>query len=209
MGKASNGILGAVRGKVNNLVFYSLNGQDIVRTIGNNKKSVASVARKAQNDSMALLMRFFSKTKPFIKAGFKNEAIGTIYNYHNLATSYNKVHAINIVENVPQIDYTRILLSRGKALMPKDPILNKTGDGLSISWTVEKDLPWTTNQDQTMLLAYFPEVNEAIFDLAGAKRRDGTAQLTLPPAFRELELETYLAFVSEDRESVSNSMHLK
>jgi hypothetical protein len=209
MGKASNGILGAVRGKVNNLVFYSLNGQDIVRTIGNNKRSVTSVARKAQNDSMALLMRFFSKTKPFIKAGFKNDAIGTIYNYHNLATSYNKMHAINIVDNVPQIDYARILLSRGKALMPKDPILKRTEEGLRVSWTVEENLSWISNQDQTMLLAYFPEVNEVIFDVAGAKRYKGTADLNLPPAFRELQMETYFAFVSEDRESVSNSMHLK
>jgi hypothetical protein len=208
MGKSSNGIFGAVRGKVSNLVFYPLNGQELVRTIGTHKKTIRSEAVKAQNNSMALLMRFFAKVQPFLKAGFKNEARDTIYNYHNLATSYNKVHAIRMSDQGPEIDFSKVLLSRGTALAPLDPAVEITNAGIKFNWTIDEGLPWIVNQDQAMLLAYFPEVNEAVYNVAGARRMEGTDLLPLPPALMELKKEIYFAFVSEDRESVSNSTYL-
>jgi hypothetical protein len=207
MGKVSNGILGAVRGKVNNLVFYPLNGQELVRVVGT-KKTIRSDAVKAQNNSMALLMSFFSKINVYLRAGFKNEAKSTIYNYHNLATSYNKINAISIIDNLPQIDYSKILLSRGTALPANDPRVELAAEGLHFEWETDENIPWIANQDQAMLMAYFPEINEAIFNLAGAKRIEGSDVLNLPSAFRDLRMETYLSFVSVDRESVSNSTYL-
>lgn len=153
-------------------------------------------------------MNFFSKVKPFLKAGFKNEAAGTIRNYHNLATSYNRTHAIKFEDNVPLISYDKVLLSRGHALPPVNARLSNNAQGLTFDWDTIPDLPWSTNQDQTMTLAWFPEKNEALFNIGGAYRLTGTDHLNVPPALLSERMEIFLAFVSSDRESVSNSIYL-
>jgi hypothetical protein len=202
-----NSVTGSAVGKVSNAVFYRLNGQEVIRGIGN-KKIFKSKKVFAQNDSLRLLMNFFAKVKPFIKAGFKNEAAGTTRNYHNLATSYNRIHAIDFVEYVPVLRYDKVLLSRGHALPPVNAKMKANLDGLEFSWDTTADLPWDTNQDQAMTLAWFPELNEALFNTAGARRLTGTDQLNLPPSLQSQKMEVYMAFVSEDRESVSNSIYL-
>ena len=59
-----------------------------------------------------------------------------------------------------------------------------------------------------MTLAWFPEMNEALFNIGGAARLNGTDQLNVPPALLSERMEISFAFVSADRESVSNSIYL-
>lgn len=203
----SNGTMGAANGKISRMVFYQLNGREVIRGLGV-KKKIKSENVIAQNKSIKMLMQFFNKIKPFIKAGFKNEAIGTIYNYHNLATAYNRSHAVDFEDQHPVLRYDKVLLSRGNARLPKDPAVARVEEGLLFTWTIEPGLPWSTNQDQAMLLVWFPEISEALFSTADAFRHTGSATLAIPPSFRPLQMEVYMAFVSEDRESVSNSIYL-
>lgn len=202
-----NSITGTAVGKISKAIFYRLNGQDVVRGIGD-KKKFKSKKVFAQHDSMRLLMNFFSKIKPFIRVGFKNEATGTIRNYHNLATAYNRIHAVTFEDDVPFIRYDKVLLSRGPALPPQQASVSTSPEGLTFSWEIMPDLPWSTNQDQTMTLAWFPDMNEALFNLGGAARLSGTDHLNIPPALLSERMEIYLAFVSADRESISNSIYL-
>lgn len=202
-----NGPTGTANGKISNMVFYQLNGQEVVRGLGVKKKFKSSKVL-AQNNSLKILMQFFNKMKPFLKAGFKNEAAGSIHNYHNLATAYNKTHAMDFVDELPVIRYDKVLLSRGFARMPKNPQVSLEATGLRFNWDPEPDLPWLVNQDQVMMLAWFPEIHECLFSTAGALRRTGTDHLHLPASFRMLQMELYIAFVSEDRESVSDSIYL-
>lgn len=206
MGKF-NSTTGATSGRISNMVFYELNGQEVVRGLGV-KKTIKSRKVLAQNSNIKLLMQLFAKIKPFIKAGFKNEAAGTIYNYHNLATSYNSKHAIGIVEDAPVLLYDQLLLCRGKGMPAKNAAVSLDPEGLRFTWDIDLNLPWATNEDEAMLLALFPEVNEALFTTAGTARKTGTASLALPPSYRNLQMETYIAFASEDRELVSNSNYL-
>jgi hypothetical protein len=202
-----NSVTGTAVGKVSSAVFYRLNGQEVIRGIGE-KRKFKSKKVFAQNDSLRLLMNFFAKVKPFIKAGFKNEAAGTIRNYHNIATSYNRIHAIEIADYVPELRYDRVLLSRGHAMLPQNPKVTANPEGLTFTWDSIPDLAWSSNQDQAMTLAWFPDQNEAFFNMAGACRQTGTDQLNLPASLLTEKMEIYLAFVSEDRESVSNSIYL-
>lgn len=202
-----NSLTGTAVGKVSRAIFYRLNGQEVIRGTGK-KKKFKSEKVFAQNDSMRLLMNLFAKVKPFIKAGFKNEAAGTIRNYHNLATSFNRINAIEFEDDGPVLRYDKVLLSRGHALPPVNASVSISPEGLKFSWDSIPDLPWSTNQDQAMTLVWFPEHNEALFNTSGANRISGTDLLPIPPTLLTGKMEIYLAFVSEDRESVSNSIYL-
>lgn len=202
-----NSVTGTAVGKVSSAVFYRLNGQEVIRGIGE-KRKFKSKKVFAQNDSLRLLMNFFAKVKPFIKAGFKNEAAGTVRNYHNIATSYNRIHAIDIADYVPELRYDKVLLSRGRAMLPQYPKVKLNQEGLTFTWDSIPDLPWSSNQDQAMTLVWFSNVSEALFNTAGASRLTGTDLLPIPPTLHSEKMEVYIAFVSEDRESVSNSIYL-
>jgi hypothetical protein len=207
MGKANKGIFGAINGKVGNLVFYNLNGEDLVRTLGE-KTGKLSKAQLANCDKMALIVRLFSNMKPFLKVGFGNKAKGTNMNYHNLATSTNKAHAIELIDGKVALNFEKLQLTQGDALGAKEPAVELVNGGLSFSWTYDELEDWNARNDQVMLMAYFPEDNEASFITSGARRSERKDVLEIHPTYRKKQIEIYISFVSDDRESVATSVYL-
>jgi hypothetical protein len=207
MGKSKNGIFGAINGKVGNLVFYNLNGEDLVRTIGENNGNL-SKAQLANCDKMSLIVQLFSKIKPFLKVGFGNEAKGSNKNYHNIATSYNKVHAFDLVDEMLVLNYENVRLSQGLALAPRDPAVAVLDKGLQFDWTYDEHADWDARKDQVMMMAYFPEDNYATYIVSGARRSAGRDVLDIHSSYRAKRMEIYISFVSDDRESVATSVYL-
>jgi hypothetical protein len=207
MGKAKNGIFGAINGKVGNVVFYNLNGEDLVRTIGDNTGKL-SKAQLANCDRMSMIVQLFSKIKPFIKVGFANEAKGTNKNYHNIATSYNKAHAIGLIDGELAFDYESLRLTHGTALAPRDPSFEAVSEGLQFNWTYVDHEDWYARKDQVMMMAYFPDDNDATFITSGARRAAKQDVLDIHPTYRSKRMEIYISFVSDDRESVATSVYL-
>lgn len=66
----STGPAGAANGKISKMVFYQLNGQEVIRGLGV-KKKIKSKNVLAQNNSIKLLMAFFNKIKPLLRLGLK------------------------------------------------------------------------------------------------------------------------------------------
>ncbi|MNT68697.1 hypothetical protein D3C72_2069510 [compost metagenome] len=80
--------------------------------------------------------------------------------------------------------------------------------GLKFSW----DLPKAnsqTGQDQAMLLAYGTISRQVQSILYGPKRIEGEAILPLSSKMQEEPLETYISFISADRQNVANSVYLR
>lgn len=207
MGKAKYGINGPITGRVGNLVFYELNGENVVREKGV-RTAKLSVAQTANCDNMLVLMRFFKTTKAFLRVGFANEAKGTNRNFHNIATAYNKMNALVQQDGKPAIDYSKVLLSRGTALEPENARVETIELGLKFSWDFDGVANWSSRNDQVMLMAYFPEVDEAIYVTSGARREAQADTLKIHASYGNKRMETYISFVSDDRENVSSSVYL-
>lgn len=201
-----NGILGAANGKIANVVTYTLNGQEIVKSIGVNKK--APTEKQLNNKlQMKVMMSFFSALDNLLQTGFNPKAKGTTKNYHNLAVAYNKPNALKGFYPEVEIDYPKIIISVGDLPQPENPVVEPIEDGLKFSWNVET-LTWPYNQDQVMLLAYAPAIKEHVFISSGARRMEGGAILKITPAMRNQLLEVYISFVSDDRQKVADSLYL-
>jgi hypothetical protein len=207
MGKAKHGIYGPITGRVGNLVFYELNGDNVVRGKGD-RTAKLSKAQKANCENMSVLMRFFKTTKAFLRVGFASEAKGTNQNFHNIATAYNKLNALVMQDGQAEIDYPKVLLSRGTALEPQQARVEATAAGLTFSWNFDKIENWSSREDQVMLMAYFPESDDAVYVTSGAKRETSTDTLEIHASYLGKRMETYISFVSNDREAVSSSVYL-
>lgn len=207
MGKSASGPLGPANGKIGTLIWYTLNGQQVVRTIGSRtaKPSSNQLASRAR---MRVVMDLFRNMKPYIKAGFINEAAGTTSSYHNKATSYQLLHAVKSNADLPYIDYAAVKLSIGTLGIPENPVVARVADGLRFSWTYNEQQEWSSRNDQVMTMAYFPEDHETVYSLSGSRRMLGSDILEIHPAYENKIIETYLSFVSEDRSRVSDSVYL-
>jgi len=201
-----NGILGAAKGRISNLVTYTLNDQEIVRSIGVNTK--APTAKQLNNKmQMRTIMDFFSGMETLLQTGFYPKARGTTKNYHNLAIFYNKPNALKGFYPEVEIDYSKIIISAGVLPQPVNAIVEPGEAGLNFSWDVE-GYTWPENEDQVMLMAYAPAKKEKVFISSGARRIEGRAVLEITPSMRNQVLEIYISFVSDDRQRVADSLYL-
>lgn len=206
MGLTKNGVLGTTTGKLKYLVYYELGCKNVVRVIGK-RTSPPTTGEERNMGKMRTLMALFSSIKPFLRAGFSSAAHGTAMNYHNLATSINRLNLVGLAERIPQLEFNTLQLSMGNGLMPQAPAVTAEAGGLKFSWSWDQE-DFEAAEDQVMLMAYLPDQNTSVFETAGAKRSKAEDFLAMQPSYLMERLEVFISFISKDRSRVSNSMYL-
>lgn len=206
MATLKKGILGGIHGKLANLVGYSLNGQEIIRTKGVSKKPLTE--KQLYNKlKMAVVMDFLSGLDSLIEKGFGPMADGTVKNYHNLAVSFNNPHALKGSCPDAEMDLPKFVFSAGNLPQPEEAKVEMVEAGVLFTWS-KQGFSWPENQDQVMLFAYAPETGTKRFKWNGARRLQGWDILEIPSLLRSKRLEVYISFVSDDRKRAANSLYL-
>ncbi|TKC02935.1 DUF6266 family protein [Pedobacter frigoris] len=208
MGTLDNGAFGHLRGKVGNLVSYTLNGKNVVRELGETTKPPTK-PKLANYQKMAVVNAFLKPILPFIKLGFAFAIQGTDHNQHNEAVSYNKRFALQGEYPNIEMDYSKALLSKGNLPPALLPATNKLPNGVEFTWQVPADMTYAELCNRAMLLLYFPESKTALFDLSGARRSERRDFFPLEPEHLAQIIHAYIAFVGDDRLSVSDSTWIK
>ncbi|NQX39699.1 hypothetical protein SAMN05421820_10696 [Pedobacter steynii] len=206
MALSLNGPHGHLKGKIGNLVFYLLNGQPVVRTIGDPGKP--SINQKGNQQAMSVTMKVFKSMKSFINSSFELEARGTVRNPFNLAISYNKKNALKGAYPNLRIDYSKIVLSYGDLPLANDLKMVKTETGVLISWGLSnQDFP-ALNNDMVMLMLHHP-LDHRSTTVLNACRRDA-GQHFIPLSNTELNepIEAYICFKSANGKKISDSAYL-
>lgn len=207
MGILKHGPFGMATGKIQNMVSYDLNGKNVFRRIGRTKKK-PTVKQLAVRQKMAVVIKFLKHLGPLIEFGFKAQAITARKSEHNMATSYNTKNAT--VGEYPEIvmDYSKAMVSQGDLMRPIDPQVELLQGKLRFSWQNQPDLDYTNKKDQVMMLAYFPESHDISADVYGALRTAGEDFLPIDNKLQQAWMEVYMAFVSSDRETASDTIYL-
>jgi hypothetical protein len=207
MGIAKNGPFGMHVGKVGNLVYYELNGKNVVREIGQNTKPPTEKQLNVQMQTQ-LMSVFFSKILPFIKAGFAAEAANTQLNAHNICMKQDRKKVITGTYPHLELAFDQILVSQGTLRPAVSPMMGQSPDGLQFSWHTDPKMDWPESSDQVMLLAYFPSTNELVYKLFGNNRLAGADTLDIPEALQDQRMEVYLSFIAADRTAQANSTYM-
>ncbi|WGQ12425.1 DUF6266 family protein [Pedobacter gandavensis] len=200
------GPFGRPSGKIGNLVFYTLNGQLVARGIG--KPGKPSLKQLANRQAMSATMDFLKPMTDFINVSFKSEAEGSLKNPHNLATSYNKKHALTGEYPNICVDYTKVILSKGQLESANELKISKGENGLHLSW----DNGITENgenDDLLMVMISHPGRKRATSYLNAARRADGTCFLPLAKDWMLGEqMEIYVCFKSANGQLISDSTYV-
>ena len=207
MGISENGMFGANKGKVGNLVYYTRNGKNVVRTVGKNLKEPSEAQLRSRLE-MKVSSTFSKLVKPFIDYGFAAHIVGKDLSQFNVCTGYTRNNALKGEYPDISVDYEKVVLSEGPLMPAYQAAATIVPEGLEVSWYVAEDLPWPDNTDQVMLLAYFPETEQVIYNLFGADRTVGKSLLKISEPLLTRHFETYVAFISADRTRVSDSVYI-
>jgi hypothetical protein len=203
------GPFGFLNGKVGNMVYYVKDGKQIVR--GKGKTTTPPSAAQLQNRAeMAAAVAFVKPVVEFVNVGFtvSKQDFETGKGPFNLAVGYNKINAVTGINPDVTIDYAKALVAKGQLKMAIDSDVELKTNGLQFTWGMASNGDWLYDQDEVMMLAYFPELKQGIYELAGAKRRDCTDFLFLPAELITEHMEVYISFVSSNRKKTANSTYL-
>ncbi|MDR6783756.1 ABC-type sugar transport system ATPase subunit [Pedobacter africanus] len=207
MGKITNGILGPISGKIGNLVYYNVNGKQLVRKLGKITRP-PTPAQLQNRKEMKTVMQFLSPLTEFLNAGFIPSYKERHKTAFSMAVAYNKKNAVTGTNPDIGIAYEKVRLSEGNLEEAIAPTAEMAEEGLKFSWLCPADLDWPANTDRVMLLAYFPNLKTAVYLTSAAQRQQLTETLKLAENLRAEYMEIYISFVAENRKSAANSTYL-
>lgn len=217
MARLKNGILGRIAGKLANLVTYERLGENVARMRPHKpkRKKKRTPAQQAVNIRFSLIKSFVSASKGFVSVSFAPDVKGTTRIPENGAVSYNLMHAVTGEFPDFRIDFEKVLVSKGKLPAPEDATVTLEEKTLKFTWNAENHSDYPRSRDQVMLYAYFPDTKGTEFITSGARRIEGQDELNIsyymqnsPNAKKDSSAEVFIAFISDDRKAVSDSVYL-
>lgn len=215
MARLKNGILGPIIGKLANVVGYIRLGQPVLRTLTDLPPKPRTPAQLAVNLRFKVIMAFISPLTEFINVSFKLDVLGTTRIAQNAAVSYNLKQAIQGTYPDFEMDYSKAIVSKGVLPPAEHPEVELSGTKLTFRWAVDPDLHYSFKRDQVMMVAFLPANNRTYYSLSGARRTEGKDVLEIlhiekkdhGTHKKDLYIETYIAFIADDRESISDSVY--
>jgi hypothetical protein len=217
MAKLKHGILGPLIGKIANMVGYERMGVPSIKIKKKKtkKKAVRSDAQKAVNLRFKIAKGFASDVDEFISVGYQLDVAGTTRIPENAATSQLINEAMIGVYPEIKLDYSKVKLSKGQLPAPVNAAVKLENGILKFTWDVDPDCDYKLNRDQVMLLAYKPANRNSNFLLSGARRNEGAEELKVSiratnqgSSHKDEFIEVYMAFISDDRKSISDSVYV-
>lgn len=197
---------GSQSGKFGKSVTYLLNGKLVTRSIGKSNKP-ATALQNAVRLRTKLTSKFLRPLKEFILVGFELEARRFKQQADNRAFTHNWKCATKGKYPGIIINFPKVLLASGTMPRPKGVTVVVSEQGFNFHWEPQAGLAGTHWSDQVMLVAYFPLLKSAAYMTAGAARYKGTDHLPIFDIAHGTVAETYIAFISNDRRSISNSVY--
>ncbi|WP_017258054.1 DUF6266 family protein [Pedobacter arcticus] len=206
MAKYQFGANGPFVGKLGNVVGCSWKGIPYLRSLPKKRAGKISVAEQANRDKFAIAQTWLKPLTPFLRIGFN--AYSEKVEGFIAAKSYLMKNSMEQVATGFYINPEKVLLSYGTLDAPTQANVSVIEEKrLNFTWE-----PCARNasraHDQAMLMAYCVEANEACYEIHGAFRCLGKAELVLSPNFKGKVIQVYLAFLAADRNRQSNSLYL-
>ena len=207
MATYQNGIQGSFSGKVGSVVGCSWKGIPYLRSLPKKRTGKISAAEAANRQRFALAQQWLKPLLPFVRQGFQQYS-ERVEGYI-AAKSYLWHHAMIQENGLWKIVPENMLVSFGALLGIENGVVTYDAEHQELVFTWDNQVSSTGRQfDQVMLLAYEPVSAYVFFQCTGTFRKTGEDRLAIDPQVFSQPVLLYMAFVSADRQSQSNSTFL-
>lgn len=205
MGTILKGILGGFSGTVGTVVGGNWKGIDYMRSKSTKRSGKSSPAQLEQQAKFGLMIKFLRLFGSLLTTSFKNFANGITG--PNAALSYNLLNAITGDYPAFTINYPMILLSHGSLTNASNPVAKAGIAGkVDFTWINNAGKGSADATDNAILVIYEPITKQVVYNINGAIRSLETDLLDVPE-FSGAAVETWIAFISANGRSISDSMY--
>lgn len=207
MGTYKKGILGSFSGKVGTVVGSSWKGIEYMRSLPKPSTKAPTDLQLEQRIKFAIATGFLRPISSLVNLGYKSLAVNKTG--YNLATAQVIAEAIIGVYPEFQIDYAKVLFSKGNLTGPWNAVSTSDSPAVvNISWTDNSGLGTAKETDKAVILVYNPDKAQFVFNTnSGAARSVLTDSMVVPPDFSGDTVQVWIAFLSEDKKTISTSIH--
>lgn len=205
MATFKNGINGSFKGRVGNVVGYEWRGKWVMRSMPKvNKNRKPTEKQEANRARFRLMHKYLSPRVDFFRKGFSLTPEVSRMSPYNAGMSYNLSNAITGEYPDFGIDYSKIVFARGDLALPRDISVRQEGEELRIFWSTEEGD--ASLDDQAMIM--ISGVEDLFGKHSGNLRSEGTESISLEDVPKATEIFVHIAFISDDRQRVSDSLYL-
>lgn len=167
-----------------------------------------SKAQASVKGDTGIFSRSLKPLLDVINFGYALQSKKTKMSPWNIMVKFNRKFVLQ--GNYPDryVDFSKVLITKGDLPLPQVLSAVRTDTGLACSWSVELLPKLSHYSDHVVMLAYFPELKEARYILTGALRTAGKDVLPLEGIKKGYHAHVYLAFITDDHKSISDSTYL-
>ena len=207
MGKIKKGILGGFSGKVGTVIGSTWKGIAYMRSIPQSVKNPKTQPQREQRGKFALTMGLLKPLNPLLQIGWRQQA--NRQSPINAAMSYHIANAISGDYPDFEIDYQKIVVSRGNLPGVKDlQISTISATEIGLEWTYF-DESTTSPDDELSLCVLNHTKNDIQINIRDVVRSDGSITFGLPSHWEAGDsVSIYIFFTSADNKNVSTSQSL-
>ena len=205
MGKIENGIMSAVSGKVGPVIGSSWKGIQYLRSRPSRPTKPCSPLQLQQQKKFKIITCFVNTMKQLFELGFKN--IDIRKTGINNAISYNLKNAINAIDSSFEINYSKVMVTRGDLPNANSPLVVSCIESiLKFNWINNSGEGIAKAHDQCIMAAWSPEINMGIYALQ-SNRENESGSLAVKQ-FLGLEVNVWISFISAKDIEVADSRYL-
>lgn len=203
------GILGGFSGAVGTVIgSTNKNGDDLIR-VKNKKKRTSNTARQVnQRTKFGMVLEFMTPLNPLVKIGCR-EVSGDGMNPLNYACKTALSTAV--IGDAPDftLDYSKVLISKGKVAQPTDTTAELTAGVVNFNW-IDNSTTSTGEASVYAVLVVYNAMNlQLSYSIGASTKADKTGSLPIPNSAVGDKLLFYIFFQSDvDPLLVSTSQFL-
>lgn len=207
MATFEKGILGGFSGKVGNVVGARWRGKDIMRSVPVRGAYTPTPSQLEQQERFTVVAHFLTPMKPIVGKYFgKKQGDKSVF---NLATSYHIKEAVIGTLGAFEMDYTKVLISKGELRGLANPTATAAAaQVIDLAWTDNSGQGYANADDQLMVVAYCENLD--IYQLfEGVAQRDaGAANLSMPAFLSGERVLVWATFAAVEEKDAATSTYL-
>ena len=200
MGKSQQGIYGAYKGRVGNVVGSVRDGAQILRIRPASVRNPRTDAQQNTRMRFSMLGKFLSSLRTAVNTGFQSSAVDRVTAVNAaLRENFKKAFTGNYPDLA--LDFSKVSLSKGDLVVPTGVTMeSQAGSILSLSWkdnTLVNPELLNANAEDTLIVGIYNEELEVGTVSYGAFRRsDAAGTVELPDSWAGNTLQVWVFYRS-------------
>lgn len=171
-------------------------GQDLVLPLYHKTTKPATEAQLLQRKKFRILRSFLNTLRMLVNPGFK--AYVKKNSPANAALSYNFDHAFVMNGDEPEINYPKIVFSRGQITTPNGLQVSSAPEFVTFTWLNEPQSRYCQYTDRASFVIYHPEERTFWIRLDEVDRKTLNFEMKVPADLQGETVHCWMVFASAD-----------